>query len=366
MASRAPNGLTSPGIAAFGRRASYLFTSLLGVVLAATHPGSAQTTADFAQQRFWEGRAAYDAHHYSVALEAFRASMSIVNSPNSRLYVARCLRELGQLDGAVFEYEETAREALVRARTDARYAGTRDAAGTELAALAPRVGHLRFAISNPPPQLRVRIGDREIPAGASVLSIPLMPGVTTVVADAPGYRSQQYRVTIAAGSEATLPISLVPMAESTGCPGANCSPPSTTATQTSTVAPAPRPAAAAGTQPHTAAVAPPTTVARQSYAFAVPLVIGGVGAIATAVLGSLTWLQYQQLVGGCPIACATSAQYDSLTSPGIALETATNVAIGVTAIGIVAGVVVWLVTRPSSTQSRVSVGYGTLAARAEF
>ena len=53
----------------------------------------------------------YDAKHYAEALTAFRASHDVVKSPNTRLMIARCLRELGRLGEAYAETAATIAEA---------------------------------------------------------------------------------------------------------------------------------------------------------------------------------------------------------------------------------------------------------------
>jgi hypothetical protein len=106
-----------------------------------TAPVLADATA-----RFAEGLALYDAGSYEKALAAFSASYAIAPSPNSRLYVARCLRQLGRLPSAWAEYGRVAEEATARAAADVRYAATADAAREERTELRGRLGFLRVAM----------------------------------------------------------------------------------------------------------------------------------------------------------------------------------------------------------------------------
>src|SRR5688500_11033487 len=69
------------------------FTLIAATPAAAQNPPSSSATAE---QRFFEGQKLYGAEKYTEALEQFRASFELLPSPNSKLYVARCLRELGQ------------------------------------------------------------------------------------------------------------------------------------------------------------------------------------------------------------------------------------------------------------------------------
>src|SRR5436190_21382129 len=81
---------------------------LPSVALAA---GSGQDEKAGAQKTFEAGTKLYDAHRYKEALTALRASYQILPSPNSRLMIARCLRELGNNREAYREYEAVAAEA---------------------------------------------------------------------------------------------------------------------------------------------------------------------------------------------------------------------------------------------------------------
>src|SRR4051812_28705663 len=90
--------------------------------------GSASAEKDqraAAQKTFAAGSNLYDAHHYEEALAAFKASYQIVASPNSRLMVARCLRDLARNAEAYREYDAVVAEA---ARGGDRYKSSGEAA----------------------------------------------------------------------------------------------------------------------------------------------------------------------------------------------------------------------------------------------
>ncbi|MBK6535337.1 MAG: tetratricopeptide repeat protein [Deltaproteobacteria bacterium] len=86
------------------------FAALVGVCVPAV--ASAQDNTAFAQQRFTRGTALYDARDFPQALVEFRASIELYGSPNTRLYLARCLRELGRLDESVPEFERAMRRPV--------------------------------------------------------------------------------------------------------------------------------------------------------------------------------------------------------------------------------------------------------------
>ena len=110
---------------------------------------STATAADVmlpeAREQYRLGLELYDGRQYEEALEKFRASNVIYPSPNSQLYVARCLRSVGRTAEAIEAYERTVRMAGERASTDLKYEETYRVAKRELAVLKPM----------PPPEQRL-------------------------------------------------------------------------------------------------------------------------------------------------------------------------------------------------------------------
>jgi tetratricopeptide (TPR) repeat protein len=98
-----------------------------------------------AETRFFAGQKLYDEKQYEPALVELRASHAAAPSPNSRLYVARCLRQTGRVAEAYDEYGQVILEAAERLGTDAKYEGTLKAAATERAALKDRVAAITLA-----------------------------------------------------------------------------------------------------------------------------------------------------------------------------------------------------------------------------
>src|SRR4051812_38442643 len=72
---------------------------------------AARVEAADAEALFFGGQSLYDKGAFAAALVAFRASHARIASPNSSLYVARCLRELGRPAEAYDEYARAMREA---------------------------------------------------------------------------------------------------------------------------------------------------------------------------------------------------------------------------------------------------------------
>lgn len=89
-----------------------------------------------AQDHYTAGRESYRLGLYGRALEEFERSLAMSPSPNTRLYIARSLRELGRWAEANDQYAATVREAEQRG---GRYLATRDAATLELADVKVRL-----------------------------------------------------------------------------------------------------------------------------------------------------------------------------------------------------------------------------------
>lgn len=99
-------------------------------------PASSASSASSAQDHYTAGRENYRLGLFGRALEEFELSLSLSPSPNTRLYIARTLRELGRWSEAAEHYAQTIREADQRG---GRYAATRDAANVELADVKVRL-----------------------------------------------------------------------------------------------------------------------------------------------------------------------------------------------------------------------------------
>jgi hypothetical protein len=166
-----------------------------------------------AQQRYDEGLRAYEANEPEAALAHFRASLAMARSPNTRLMVAHCLRNLGRAAEAFMEYELTQREAADRVEREPRFEATLEAAEREIETLAPRVGRIRVRMNERPPGLEISIGDRRLPAEAIDVAVPVDVGTAVVRASAPGYESAEREIEISAGVTADLGLRLAPVSE---------------------------------------------------------------------------------------------------------------------------------------------------------
>lgn len=165
-----------------------------------------------AQSRFLKGRELYSQKKYEAALTEMNASLDIVASPNTRLYVGRCLRELGRIVAAYAELGRAAVEANELRRDDTRYEKAAQAASDERAALAPKLGFLDVRVTHATPETTLKVANDEVRRGGWEEPVPVLPGAATVLVETPGHPPVQQQIDIAAGEHKSVAVDAVPEA----------------------------------------------------------------------------------------------------------------------------------------------------------
>lgn len=181
------------------------------LILAPTLAAAQQPAGPDAGREFFQyGRGFYEQRQYAQALDAFRRSADALPSPNTRLYVGRCLRELGRNAEAWFELERAADEADNRGQGDPRYARTADTARQEAGALADRVAFVVIEPATQAPGVTVSVNGRAFPIERMGRLYAVDPGAITVDASASGYAPFRTTATLSAGQQARVALNLVP------------------------------------------------------------------------------------------------------------------------------------------------------------
>jgi hypothetical protein len=293
-----------------------------------------------AQARFARGYKLFVAKKYEKALAEFRASLEIVASPNARLYVARCLRENGEMVDAYGELEQTEADAKALADRDARYEQTAQSASEERADLAKSLALITFAVSRATPNTTVKLGHEEIQPGAWENVRPVMPGTVEVTVHTPPDPPKRQTLTLAAGETKTVEIEAV--------------------------APPPPP-------PPVVAVAPPPPPRAAEKLRPFAYVAGGIGVagvLTFAIAGAMSNATYSGLKSDCNDGpCPPSRAND--VSTGRTQQTIANVGLVVGLVGIAAGTTLFIVsakdkTDTSRSQASIVVGPGWLGVRGEM
>ena len=174
--------------------------------VAAQASPDAQTAA---RDHFQRGRIFYDARRYVDAIDEFRQSLEASPSPNTRLLVARSLREMGGHTAEAYgEFMATATDAEERAATEPRYGPVGAAARVEAGQLLGQIALLRIVLTQRPEDTDVRLDGREIPPDQWNEDLPLEPGSHTLDATAPG-RQPYHRVwNVPAGNAVQVAVTL--------------------------------------------------------------------------------------------------------------------------------------------------------------
>lgn len=277
---------------------------------------SAQEAA--AQVRFSKGRELFIANKFAEALVELRAAVELYASPNTRLYIGRCERELGHPAAAFVELQRAATEAADRARTDPRYASTRDAARQEAGALEGKFGRVVLRAKDAQ-GAQLTVAGAPFAAAALGIATPIDPGTVEITATAKGKLPFKKTVAIKAGETTEVNVALEPDPNAAVTPPVN--PPPDDPTK-----PPPDDHRPDGTPPPDDVVVERTGGGVRVVGF----VVGGAGVVGIsmfAILAGVAQSQYDQLRRDCGGACPPS--YNGRISDGERNQTIANVSLGI-------------------------------------
>ena len=192
-----------------GTRRRLFCVASLGVLVLSAPLASAAPADAAAITRFEEGRKAFEAGQFETALASFQASLSLLPSPNTRLYIARCYRALGKPASAFTSYRRAAAEATDRIRDtgEKRFGITRDGATSEMGEIEPTVPRLTLAVpSDAPAEMIVKVDDVEVPRAAWGTAVETDPGKHYVTASAPRRRKFEKELQLASGQQLRIEL----------------------------------------------------------------------------------------------------------------------------------------------------------------
>lgn len=184
-----------------------LFSLMVCLVALLAGPSRAADEPD-AKRAFADGVELYKEGQLEEALDKFRIAHEGTGSPNARLYVARCLKDLGRYPEAYQEMKKTLDEAAAKAEGSRKYAKTRDAAAAQLALIEPKVGKLVIAVAGADDETVVTIDGEEIPKGDLGVPLVLEPGELTLRAESPSKPPVEETIEIEPGTTQTVTLEL--------------------------------------------------------------------------------------------------------------------------------------------------------------
>jgi hypothetical protein len=276
-----------------------------------------------AQSRFGKGRDLLNKKQYDAALVEFRASHDIVASPNTRLEIARCLRQQGKLVAAYAELGRTAIEAKELVGQDNRYQRALDAATAERKEIEPQLGFVTLTVTNATDDTTLVVDGETIKRAAWSEPIPVSPENSQVVVTTPGHTPVTTAVKVGAGQKQALTVDAL---------SADTGP----ATPSPTEAPATAQASTSG-------------ISMRTWAY----VAGGVGVaglVTFAIGGLMAKGTYDDLNNACqggPCPASKQGEIDS----GKTQQTVANVGLGVGIVGVVAGATLFVLSMPKKDET---------------
>src|SRR5262249_40424313 len=180
--------------------APLLTTVTAGPVLAAP-PGASHADVQKATDIFKKATELFKAKKLTPALEYFKQSYALVPSPNSHLYIARCLAGLGNARSAWLEFDRTIEEATV---DGAKYAPTRDSATQERDDLASKIALVTVNVPSHDPATTVRVGVYDVPPDRWNQPYPVEPGTVEVLVQGPGQPGSRQSFNLGPGERRTV------------------------------------------------------------------------------------------------------------------------------------------------------------------
>ncbi len=290
-----------------------------------------------AQLRFARGREFITANNHAAALTEFRAANALLASPNTRLYIARCLQGLGRSSEAFLEFQRAAAEAADRAQSEPRYAATRDNARTEMEQLRSRIGTLNVHVPHPPEGLQVFIGDVAVSAGGYDLPVPTDPGQHVIRATAPGMIAYSRTATVTATQNTDVIVELQRDPNATVATANNTANNNTTTTNAN----------------NTTSTAPQTRrVVEGGAVRIVGVVVAGVGLGgmgAFAAFGNLAQARYNALRDACGVNPCDPSINDQIDE-GASYQRYANIGLGVGLTSLAAGITMIIVGGPTERE----------------
>jgi hypothetical protein len=293
-------------------------------------PGSATPVQrEQAQARFVRGKDLFGRKKFEDALAEFRASIEIVDSPNTRLQISRALRAMARYVAAYAELGRTLVAAKELSVQDSRYQRAYEAAVQERTELQPLLGFVTLTIQNPSDGTRVLVGPEEIRRAQWTEPVPVYGGRAEVDVETPGHGPVKSTVVVAPGATAALAVD------------AQSGTPDAVAVQ----APPPPPPAA----PPPASPSPSRDLhALRPWAY----VAGGVGVagLATfAIFGAVAGSTYGDLQSACGGGVCPASKSGEIAS-GRTQQTVANVGLALGLVGAAAGGVLFYLSIPTKTE----------------
>ena len=175
---------------------------------AAAGSGAAGTPSEVAKTKYEQAIRAYQNRRYGDAVLLLEESLRLHSSPNARLLLGHCHRDLGRSGVAYQTYQAAEREAAERARQGQRqYEETRRDAIENLAELEPRVPYVTLAVpAGMPVDFAVLLDGLPVAPEQWGTRLPLDPGKHEITASGTKLRKFSQTIELRAGKHLRIDI----------------------------------------------------------------------------------------------------------------------------------------------------------------
>ena len=171
--------------------------------------GNAPKDAAAAKRMFDGALKQYNKKDYETALALFREALEASDSPNARLYVARCLAELGKPDEAYTEMQRTIADADALAKGDPRYSRTSKSAKDELGRLGDKVALIVVSVVGPTADAAtVTVNGAKVEPVRAKGPIAAKPGAISIDVAADGFAPFHRELNVPAGTSENVEAKL--------------------------------------------------------------------------------------------------------------------------------------------------------------
>jgi hypothetical protein len=280
---------------------------------------SEEAAAKKATAFFLKGSDLYKLKKYALALEQFKQSYAAVASPNSHLYIARCMAALGDTRAAYIEFTKVVEEASARAATEEKYAPTRDAAKEDRDELLSKIALVTVSVPQAGPNSSVRLGSEIIPREQWDKPIPVSPGTVEATLQVEGRPDVTQTLTLAGGEKKSVVLN---------APGIDTPPPPV--------------------DPKAAVEPPPSTPSSQQGPLRpAAFIAGSVGVVGMGlftVAGVLTLNTFAELTDKCGEKTACPREFEDEVKSGKTTQTLANVGLVVGAVGLATGATLFILS----------------------
>ena len=191
--------------------AVYMVAAMLSVVTPAdaTEPPGSAAPSELARVKYDLAARAYQSRRFGDAVLLLEESLRLHRSPNARLLLGHCYRDLGRLGTAYTTYRAAEREAAERLRAGQRqYDEARKSALAEMADLEPRVPNLTVAIpANIPADFSVKLDGLPFAREQWGTVVPLDPGKHELTASGTKLRTLTRAIELRVGQRLRVDLS---------------------------------------------------------------------------------------------------------------------------------------------------------------